>query len=645
MTRNVEIGEFLGELFGPMMIVDNTIEVDDENNKIYLNIISHSTTAECPFCHKISTRRHAIFQRTIRCGCFEGKGVVARVTANRYKCETDNCVKTFREQVKFAEPYRQFSNRVRMRALSNAINMSYFQVERTFHQQGEEMSRSTAQRLVEEIFIEPVPITFGGIDDVSSHKNNEYRTVIYDLESRRLVKMFEGRNGAGIEDFMKSQTGCILINRDRSTAFSSGVFRARPECKQVADKFHIIDNYIDDLKKYLRANTPDVIYIDENLAVLDYRPETVKVLKEPNWDYLSTLHYDNTPILCDDGSVCPFDLRLRDKGSREYVERARKRLERQELARAIRQYCAGEGDYPFPRETSYKSIAGIFSTTPYFVKTYLAMTDDDVCKMSEIREYNRDYKSPPYMNIIVKMLLDNIRPSDIFYYIKYTVEADVADGTLAKHIDYVISNNFPDKRRFDLRSLQIDMLPDGVTYITREKISRLLFTKNTKKMEKEESILRAFEVVKEHFPVVREIAQMYDDFYMIFQGTDPSKVDDFIEKYKDTCLQSFCNGLRRDIYAVKNAVIYNFIKSPEGEIIRRAFTSGYVEGLNLLYKLILRQAYGRLRTEGIEKKLALATAQRCEGFDLMELVTGDRTLRADIGRHDHPVQFEEYTAA
>ena len=644
MTRRIGMNDLFGEIFGKNMILDDEVEVDDENKRIYLDAVSNSTSAECPFCHQVSTRRHALFTRTIRCGNFEGKGIIVRVVANRYKCGTANCVRTFREQLEFAQPYRQFSDEVRMRALSNAINMSYSQVQRTFKLQGEQLCRCTAQRLVEEIHYEHIPIKFGGLDDVSSHKNNDYRTVVYDLCSRRLVKMFDGRDGTGVEKYMRTQSGCLFLNRDRSTAFASGAYRALPECKQISDKFHLIDNDIDELNQYLRANVPEAIYIDENLTVLDYRPETIKVLKEPNWEYLRTLDYDNSPVLCDDGSLYPFDFRLRNKNRRVYVEREHRRLEKQKLAISIRQYSAGEGEYSFPRETKYAAIARIFSTTPHYVKTYLAMTDDEVRSMSEIKEYSRDFKLPPYMNIIAKMLLDNIRPCDIFYYIKYVVGTDVVDSTLASHINYVISNNFKNKRGFNMRSLLIDKLPDGITYISRGRLSRFLFTKDPKKLKSDETLTKVIDVVKERYPVVREISEMYDDFYEIFQGTDPSKVDKFIEKYKNTCLSSFCNGLLNDIDAVKNAVIYNFIKTPEGEMVRRALTSGFVEGLNLLYKLILRQAYGRLRTEGIEKKLSLATAQRCSGFSLRELVTGDRILRADIGRYDHPVSLEEYVA-
>ena len=642
--RNIQIIEFFEDQFGPNMIMDDEVDIDDDNNRVYFTITSHSKSAFCPICKCESTRKHGNFMRTIRCGNFEGKEIVTRVKANRFKCSSDNCVQTFREQLSFVQPYRQFSNEVRMRALSCAINMNYSQCERTFKQSGEHMSRKTFQRLVDETNRETIHTTILGIDDVSSHKNNEYRTVIYDYFSRRVVKVFDGRDGKGIKQYIhENHPDCLVITRDRSTAFASGVSAAIPNCLQIADKYHIFDNFIELTKSFLIANTPSVIYIDRNGEILDIPPEPIWVLKEPDMAVLQQLHFDNSPVELEDGSLGTFDLRLRDRNSKAYVERNRKHLEKQKLAIAIRQYCSGEGDYPFPRETKYTAIARLFSTTPYLVKHFLSMTEDEVCSMTEIKEQNRCYKSPPYMNIIVKMLIKDIPPSDIFYYIKYIIGTDVPDNILAKHIDYVISNNFPQKPRFNIRYLLVQKLPDGIICVSRNRLSRFLFTKKPKK--KDEELEKHIDILKERYQAVEIVSQAYNEFYSIFQGNDPSKLQTFIDKYKETYLQSFCNGLRRDIEAVRNALVYNTLKGPDGKIIQQGLNSGYVEGLNLLYKLILREAYGRLTTESIDNKLALATAQRCEGFSLRELVTGDRILRADIGRNDHPSPFAEFALA
>ena len=63
-------------------------------------------------------------------------------------------------------------------------------------------------------------------------------------------------------------------------------------------------------------------------------------------------------------------------------------------------------------------------------------------------------------------------------------------------------------------------------------------------------------------------------------GKNPDRIDDFIEKYRDSTIASFCNGIERDIAPVKNAISLKV-------------SSGFVEGNNNKFKLIKRIVYGR----------------------------------------------------
>ena len=67
----------------------------------------------------------------------------------------------------------------------------------------------------------------------------------------------------------------------------------------------------------------------------------------------------------------------------------------------------------------------------------------------------------------------------------------------------------------------------------------------------------------------------------------------FIEKYcksKVKALKSFAEGLKRDIDAVENEVVYDY-------------SNGFVEGTNSRLKMIKRTIYGRCRKCLLETKL------------------------------------------
>lgn len=69
----------------------------------------------------------------------------------------------------------------------------------------------------------------------------------------------------------------------------------------------------------------------------------------------------------------------------------------------------------------------------------------------------------------------------------------------------------------------------------------------------------------------------------------------FITKYKDSDIkdiQSFANGLSRDIDAVENAVTYEY-------------SNGFVEGTNSKLKMIKKTMYGRCGISLLSAKMML----------------------------------------
>lgn len=76
-------------------------------------------------------------------------------------------------------------------------------------------------------------------------------------------------------------------------------------------------------------------------------------------------------------------------------------------------------------------------------------------------------------------------------------------------------------------------------------------------------------------------------------GDSPDAVDEFITQYSNTKIGSFCEGLKKDIAPIKNAISLEV-------------SSGFVEGNNNKFKLIKRIVYGRRGLVNLEKKCRLA---------------------------------------
>ena len=47
---------------------------------------------------------------------------------------------------------------------------------------------------------------------------------------------------------------------------------------------------------------------------------------------------------------------------------------------------------------------------------------------------------------------------------------------------------------------------------------------------------------------------MFKEFHALLMGKDEAKLDEYLGKYGASEIESFCNGIKRDITPVKNAI-------------------------------------------------------------------------------------------
>lgn len=90
-------------------------------------------------------------------------------------------------------------------------------------------------------------------------------------------------------------------------------------------------------------------------------------------------------------------------------------------------------------------------------------------------------------------------------------------------------------------------------------------------------------------------------------GKDSSQLKVFIDKYESSPIQSFIDGIKKDIAPVKNAISHDV-------------SSGFVEGNNNKFKLIKRILYGRANLVNLFKKCYLAFRAKRKDFVLKKLV-------------------------
>ncbi len=221
-------------------------------------------------------------------------------------------------------------------------------------------------------------------------------------------------------------------------------------------------------------------------------------------------------------------------------------------------------------------------------------------KVDQPKHYNTP-KTPinGFRNIIYKMCKDNISPIIIKDYVLYKGYTG-HKNSLEKFIKRILYNNF--KVMIYRYAFTEKTLYPGLVIIKRRDLLKYITTKK-EKISKDKTITKYLNIIKEKYPVIDEIINVYNDFYNIFKVKDESLLDKFINKYSinkynvdeetgeiieiddnienvKSGIDGFIKSIKKDIAPVKSAISYNE-------------SSGFVEGNNNKFKLVKRILYGK----------------------------------------------------
>jgi len=190
---------------------------------------------------------------------------------------------------------------------------------------GVQISNDSIQRLYDRIeFVDDPDVEEVGIDDVAIRKGQTYATAIYDLKDHHLIALLNGRDADTLKEWLKGHKKIRLVARDRASAYATAINEILPECIQVADRFHLLQNLLGYLKDIFKEEMPSSVYIQDG-KILDNEPEKVSLEKSLDEEYMASLHYDNAPPKNLDGSQRIYDNKRHLLTQKQYVNQAKSR--------------------------------------------------------------------------------------------------------------------------------------------------------------------------------------------------------------------------------------------------------------------------------------------------------------------------------
>lgn len=240
-----------------------------DEDRLMLKISSTSLFAACPKCGIQSDRVHSQYQRLLRdlpCG---GRSVWLEWQVRRFFCDEPRCLQvTFTEQLpEIAGRNARQTKRLIEQKRHIAFEVSGEAGRRLSGKLAMPMSGDQALMLVrssqekEENHSQVI-----GVDDWAYRKGQVYGTILVDLERRCVIDLLPDRDAETLATWLKKHPEIEIVSRDRSQQYIQGIRQGALQAKQVADRFHLLQNLGDVLKKTFDGCTQELRQAKKKIA-------------------------------------------------------------------------------------------------------------------------------------------------------------------------------------------------------------------------------------------------------------------------------------------------------------------------------------------------------------------------------------------
>lgn len=511
-------------------------------DNIELKLTSTATIAVCPLCQQFSSCIHSHYRRRIADLPWASKSMKISLSVKRFRCQNQQCRrKIFSERLASVPAYGRRTTRLQQQLAQIGFQLGGQAGARLATLLSMPVSDTTLIRILAGIEEKPLATPkVLGVDDWSLKKGRTFGTILIDLERQQPVELLSDRAAETLALWLKTHPGVEIISRDRASCYADGARQGAPDAIQIADRWHLIKNLGEALKKMLEKWNPQLRVAAKAIAAQQQQQKHEEI--QTNNISGSSIEVDTVPLSSPTAHYALLFQEVKKLIAEGCTLKAIAR--RLHISRnTVRRYRHYD-QYPA------KSIPEGRKSTVLPWKKYLTKRWEEGER--NLRQLWREIKQQGYTG----------GPTSVYRFFEHIPKDAVTLPLPALEV-----NNW-----------------------TPTKVQYLLSKQEQNLAEEEKNFLDVFFQKCPKAEIARKLALA---FRAIFEQKDAKALPDWIQQAKKsgiTALDNFAAGLESDFEAVEAAATYSW-------------SNGQVEGQVNRLKMIKRQMYGRAGFDLLRKRV------------------------------------------